>query len=37
MKKLIDLISEEVTKAFVECGYFQLYRRRTPDSTLLTF
>ena len=25
MKKLLDLISEEVTKAFVECGYDEKY------------
>ncbi len=32
MKKLIDLISEEVTKAFVECGYDEKYGRVTLSN-----
>ena len=32
MKKLLDLISEEVTKAFVECGYDEKYGRVTLSN-----
>ena len=32
MKKLMDLISEEVTKAFVECGYDEKYGRVTLSN-----
>ena len=32
MRKLLDLISEEVTKAFVECGYDEKYGRVTLSN-----
>ena len=32
MKKLLDLISEEVTKAFVECGYDEKYGKVTLSN-----
>ena len=32
MKKLLDLISEEVTRAFVECGYDEKYGRVTLSN-----
>ena len=41
MKKLLDLISQEVTSAFVECGYDEKYGKvtvkrwiRSPSSTV---
>ena len=32
MKKILDLISEEVTKAFVECGYDPKYGKVTLSN-----
>ena len=32
MKKLLDLISEEVTKAFAECGYDEKYGKVTLSN-----
>ena len=36
MKKLLGLLSEEVTKAFVECGYDEKYGARPLKRALQT-
>lgn len=32
MKKMLDLLTEEVTKAFVECGYDEKYGKVTISN-----